>query len=189
MARIGRAFPQNRFVRVTRYPSIALSANTLHVTEHIVSVNHIATTSTASALHIVDHIVAVLAAGDIAIATTPYVVVLQPASTDPYNPTFTVPLSTTPLLHAALLDIDPDTQPVSNLTGATVTFSLYDLGGAVIFTRSATLTSIPLGKVTYQVQAGDSADEGTFLGKFHVTYASSLVQDFPDDRYMNVFVA
>lgn len=227
MARLGRGFPQNRFIpRRTVFPSISLSANTLHGVDHINTailqstptanalhavdhidtalvlstpianvlhaVDHINTalvhvSPLAGTLHIVDHIVAIAAVGDVSIATTPIVVVLNPSNSDIYNPTFNVVVNATPSLLAALLDLNGPL-PVPNFNGATVTFSLYELGGDLVFTRAAVLDDASTGKVHYQTQAGDSATAGTFLGKFHVTYASSVTQDFPDDRYVNVLV-
>lgn len=206
MARIGRAFPQNRFIpRASVFPAIAVAANTLHIVDHINTavlqstpaantlhiVDHINTallqsTPFAGVLHVVEHIRPAIAATGIAV--TPTVVVLNPINSDIYNPTFNIVLAATPSLLAALIDVSEGAPIVPSLSGATVTFSLYNLGGTLVFTRAAVLDDAATGKVHYQVQAGDSAAEGTFLGKFHVTYSSTVVQDFPGDRYVNVFV-
>ena len=76
----------------------------------------------------------------------------------------------------------------SVLVGATVTFTLYSLGGVVIFTRSATVVSIPLASVRYSWQAGDTTTRGSYLGRFRATYADTTVQDFPNDRFIEITV-
>lgn len=92
---------------------------------------------------------------------------------------------TTPALEAACIDEDGH---LVHLGGCSVTFTLRRLGGAVIFTRSATIVSAPTGYVRYQWQAGDTTTEGRYLGQFTATFPSLDVIDFPSDRFIRVEV-
>lgn len=92
---------------------------------------------------------------------------------------------TTPTIDAALLT---DAGQVVGLVGASVTFSLYELGGDEIFTRAATIVSSSAGHVRYTWQPGDTATPGRFLARFHVLFASLETRDFPEDRYIRVTV-
>lgn len=102
------------------------------------------------------------------------------------NPFFYIGLgATTPTIDAALLNSG---QP-ADLTGATVMFAFYRLGGAQIFERAATIVNASTGHVRYVWQAGDTGTEGRYLGRFTVTYPSTDVQFFPDDpRYIRVTI-
>lgn len=103
------------------------------------------------------------------------------------NPTFSIGAgNTAPAISAILLT---GSGAVPNLVGATVTFSLYSLGGAVIFTRSATVVSIPAASVKYQWLAGDTTTAASYLGRFHVTYLDTTSQDFPNDRFIEIIVS
>lgn len=102
------------------------------------------------------------------------------------NPTFSIGAgNTAPPVSAILL---LGSGALAALTGATVTFSLYSLGGTVIFTRSATVVSVPLASVRYSWLAGDTTTRGSYLGRFRVTYADTTVQDFPNDRFIEIAV-
>lgn len=103
------------------------------------------------------------------------------------NPTFAIGMNNTaPPVSAILLS---GTSILADLTGATVVFSFYNLGGTVIFTRAATVVSVPLASVRYPWQAGDTATAGSYLGRFRVTYNDTTVQDFPNDRYIEITVS
>lgn len=103
------------------------------------------------------------------------------------NPTFAIGLNNTaPAVSAILLTAEG---VLAALTGATVAFTFYTLGGSVIFTRSATVVSIPLASVKYPWQAGDTATAAHYLGRFRVTYADTTVQDFPNDRFIEITVS
>lgn len=103
------------------------------------------------------------------------------------NPTFSIGVdNTAPPVTALLLS---ETATVPNLTGATVVFSFYSLGGTVLFTRAATIVSVPLASVKYTWQAGDTSTAGKYLGRFRVTYLDLTVQDFPNDRYIEIVVS
>lgn len=167
---------------------LTLSANTQALRVHVVAAA-LPTNIVAGTQHTTLHVITAI--GVSRIAGTPMVVVLDHNTTpiDPYNPTFVIAVGTTPVIRVALVDGANNVVPVPGLTGATVTFSLYDLGGVVIFTRAATVDDISTGKVHYQVQAGDALAAGHKLGKFHVTYPNAFVQHFPNDRYMDVLVS
>lgn len=103
------------------------------------------------------------------------------------NPTFTIGLgNTAPSLASALLDGASD---AVNLAGASVVFTLYELGGETIaFSAAAAITSSSSGRVQYNWQAGDTDVRGHYLGRFTVTYTDLTTQDFPNDRYIDVYV-
>lgn len=99
---------------------------------------------------------------------------------------FTIESGTTsPPLDAALLDEDGQ---IIGLVGASAEFSLYELGGEEIFTRTATVVSAPDGHVRHSWQAGDTNTPGRYLGKFHVTFASLEEREYPEDRYIRITV-
>lgn len=90
---------------------------------------------------------------------------------------------TSPAIEAACVDQDGH---LVHLGGATATFSLFQLGGAEIFTRAATIVDAPAGHVRYQWLPGDTNAAGTLLGRFTVSFPSATVVNFPSDRYISV---
>lgn len=92
---------------------------------------------------------------------------------------------TAPTLDAACVDQDGQ---LVHLGGTTVTFTLRQLGGAEIFTRSATIVNAPTGHVRYSWQAGDTDTAGRYLGRFVVLFPSLDIINFPSDRYLRVEV-
>lgn len=104
------------------------------------------------------------------------------------NPDFFIGVGNTlPTLDAALFGGQP--RVPANLTGSTVTCSLSTLGGTVIFSRAASVTDAVDGRVQYTWQAGDTDTAGTYLARFHVTYGSGDIQDFPNDRFIEVRIS
>ncbi len=91
----------------------------------------------------------------------------------------------TPTLDAALFDAEGQ---LVNLAGASVVFQLYELGGTLLFERSATVVSAADGHARYSWQSGDTAEVGRYLGKFVVTYSSLEVQEFPENKYIRIDV-
>lgn len=176
---------------VTAHPVAAKTpttpvAGTQHSRAHIVT----ATLSfplnlSAGTLHVSAHIVGI---GVGFFVTNPIVVPLNSSIRDPYNPRFTTAVAATPVFSVVLMDGSANAAMGAHLTGSTVTFSLHELGGATLFTRAAVIDSILSSKVHYSTQAGDTATAGKYLGRFHVHYSDSTVQDFPDDRYIELEV-
>jgi hypothetical protein len=103
------------------------------------------------------------------------------------NPYFQIGVGqTTPTLDAALFDTNGN---LVNLVGCSVTFSLFSLGGTLIFTRAGTIVAPAQGHVRYSWQAGDTNTANRYLGKFTVTYANMSTQEFPENRYIRVTVS
>jgi hypothetical protein len=76
-----------------------------------------------------------------------------------------------------------------SLAGCSVTFSLYESDGTLLFTRAGTIVSPSQGHVRYSWQAGDTNIAGRYQGKFTVTYANAATQVFPENRYIRVTVS
>lgn len=101
-----------------------------------------------------------------------------------------------PRLEAALVD---GAGNLVFLSGASVTFTLYGLGGVEIFTRPAVVVSNN-GRVRYDWATGETGrfsgaeaipviEAGKYLAKFNVTYEDDVEQSFPDDRYIEISIA
>ena len=70
-----------------------------------------------------------------------------------------------------------------NLTGLTVKFSLVSEAGVKVVdeaTTGVTVTDAANGKVTYDFQAADVANAGTFTAYFH-TYSGTERDTFPSE--------
>jgi hypothetical protein len=94
--------------------------------------------------------------------------------------------SLTPTLDAALIDGEGK---IVNLQGATVVFSLYNLGGTLRFSQAATIVDDEAGHVRYTWTSGQVPSvAGRYLGRFRVTYSNLDQQNFPSDRYIEVVV-
>lgn len=70
---------------------------------------------------------------------------------------------------------------IQDLTGATITFSMWRKTGVMKVTdQAASIVGTPtLGKVQYVFTATDSDTPGDFQGEFHVTLASGKKPTFP----------
>ena len=81
--------------------------------------------------------------------------------------------------------------PVTDLTGASVVFTMADVGGTkVIDRRAATIVSPPTsGIVQHNWLAGDTATAGTFSGEFEITFPSGQVITFPNQRNITIKIA
>lgn len=103
------------------------------------------------------------------------------------NPFFRITQGqTTPSLDAALIDSDGQ---VVNLTGATVNFELYELGGeTLIFDQPGDVVDPVAGWVRYSWSPGETDTVGKYLGKFVVTYSNMTEQEFPEKRFIEVTV-
>lgn len=64
-----------------------------------------------------------------------------------------------------------------NLTGATVVFSMYNEARVrKIDKQACTITNATAGIVQYQLQEGDTSEEGSFTGEIQVTDSNSGIQ-------------
>lgn len=77
--------------------------------------------------------------------------------------------------------LDGNGNPV-NLTGATVKFHMEDASGNVVVDDSTHVTIVNAagGQVSYQWQAADVANAGTFYARWIVTFAGGSIESFPD---------
>lgn len=75
-----------------------------------------------------------------------------------------------------------------DLTGATVSFRLVDWMGTSVLNAAATIVTPSAGKVSYTLQAADTARATTYRGKWVVTFSGGGVQTFPTapDDYLVV---
>lgn len=105
------------------------------------------------------------------------------------NPDFFIAEGDTlPNLDAALFGGD-QVEPVE-LTGSTVEFKMWQLGGTVeVLARAATLLDATEGRVRHAWQAGDTDTPGVYLGRFVVTYPSGDTQTFPNDRHIKIHIS
>lgn len=105
------------------------------------------------------------------------------------NPQFHIAENDTlPTLDVVLLQSVSGTP--ADLTGAlSAQFTLYDVGGAARFTRTATIVSASDGEVSYAWQSGDTSEPGSFLGRFKVNYAGGDSISYPNDRYIKIVVS
>ena len=72
--------------------------------------------------------------------------------------------------------IEKDGEAV-NLTGATVVFSMYNEEKVLKIDKQAcTITNATGGVVQYQLQSGDTSEEGAFSGEIQVTDSNSGIQ-------------
>lgn len=76
----------------------------------------------------------------------------------------------------------------TDLTGATVRFSMRPLNGVAVIDRAAAAIVTPTGtpSVRYDWQPGDTATAGAFEAEFEVTYADGGVQTFPNVGFIPV---
>ena len=78
--------------------------------------------------------------------------------------------------------------PVDLTDADGVTFRFSEKGStAGLFDRAATIDSPPTaGSVTYNWQAGDTADAGKFQGEFTVSWPTARPQTYPASGYVSI---
>lgn|SRR3990167_2435230 len=93
---------------------------------------------------------------------------------------------TSPALQVTLKDGDG---VAVNVTGATVVFHMVDsVTRAVKVNAAATIVTAASGIVKYSWAAADTNAEGTFEAEFQVTFASGLVETYPNGEHITVRV-
>jgi hypothetical protein len=79
--------------------------------------------------------------------------------------------------------------PLTNLVGASVTFTMEDRSGNVIVdAAAATINDAALGIVRYAFQPADTALEGEYKASFKVTYADASIETFPNDAVIAISI-
>ena len=78
----------------------------------------------------------------------------------------------------------------TDLTGATVVFSMRLAGGAVKVSKQTAVVVQPTGKPTvrYDWQAANVDAEGNFEGEFLVTYSSGKKETFPNKDFIDIVI-
>lgn len=76
-----------------------------------------------------------------------------------------------------------------DLTGATATFSMYDLNGnTVIDAQPAIVQDVANRILRYAFSASDTDVVGDFRGEFRVTYSDSTIETFPNSGFIAITV-
>lgn len=79
--------------------------------------------------------------------------------------------------------------PVTDLNGASATFTMKDRDGTTIIdAAAATIADAVAGIVRYAFQAADTDVEGEFTGRFTITYGDSSVETFPNASDINISI-
>lgn len=94
---------------------------------------------------------------------------------------------TGPAINATLKDSDGD---VIDLSGASVRFHMSRQKGrtATVNYTASVVGTASLGKVSYSWRAGDTATPGTYFGEFEVTFASLVVESFPNFEDLEIII-
>jgi hypothetical protein len=91
---------------------------------------------------------------------------------------------TSPAMLAKLQDGEENT---INLAGTSVRFHMRKNGAKEnVVDAPAVVISAPDGLVRYNWVGSDTAEVGSYLAEFEVTYTDSTVETFPNDKYIRV---
>tara|TARA_B100000963_G_scaffold137118_2_gene119339 strand:- start:3730 stop:4053 length:324 start_codon:yes stop_codon:yes gene_type:complete len=91
---------------------------------------------------------------------------------------------TAPFLTATLKDANGT---AVDLTGATVVFNMADLDDNLVVTNgSCTIVDEDTGRIRYNWVTTDTANDGVFRGEFTVTFASGVIETFPNSTYFRI---
>ena len=75
-----------------------------------------------------------------------------------------------------------------SLTGATVRFRMENARRETVIDRPGTIASEQPPILSYEWQAGDTAENGLFSAEFAVTYSGGAVETFPNEGFIAVAV-
>ena len=79
--------------------------------------------------------------------------------------------------------------PTTDVTGATIVFSMKNAAGTVVVNRQAvTIVTALTGIIRYPWIGADTATAGEFEGEFEVTFADSSIETFPNTSNLMITI-